>query len=98
MRACPCAVLFALVSGLILGQTKPKEEFEAASVKPVPEGYLVQCEVGPNRFPCSNLGPRAVDGRRFRAMTDVSSLIQWAYGVREFCVFGVPERLRVHPF
>lgn len=72
--------------------------FDAASVKAVPEGYVVQCEIGPDHFPCTNLGPRMVNAQRFRAMTDVSSLIQWAYGVREFCVLGVPERFRTQHF
>lgn len=98
MRACLIAALVGVVSVFAVGQTKPKEAFEVASVKAVPEGYVVQCEVGPDRFPCSNIGPRVVDAQRFRAMTDLSSLIQWAYGVREFCVFRVPDRLKTQHF
>jgi uncharacterized protein (TIGR03435 family) len=75
-----CAVFVAMA--------QPREEFEAASIKAVPEsvgwpprsGYWVM--------------PRAVDPQRFRARIHVDRVIEWAYGVRDFQVLGGPAWIR----
>jgi uncharacterized protein (TIGR03435 family) len=78
-----------IASGLAYAQPAPRE-FDAVSIKSVAAGAVMQC--GAN--PCSNLPPVIVSPTRFRAITEVSGpmgLIEWAYGVREFQVVGVPE-------
>jgi uncharacterized protein (TIGR03435 family) len=62
--------------------------FEVASVKQYPfragypprKGYWVE--------------PRMDDPQRFRALTYVQSLIEWAYHVRDFQVVGSPQWIR----
>jgi uncharacterized protein (TIGR03435 family) len=64
------------------------QDFEAASIKAVPEaegwppraGYWIM--------------PRAEGPQRFRARIQVERLIEWAYNVRDFQVVGGPEWIR----
>jgi hypothetical protein len=65
-------------------------KFEAASIKAVAEGTVIQC----GELPCGNLPPLVVDPQRLRAMTTLDGplgLIEWAYGVRSFQVVGAPD-------
>ena len=88
-----------LLAGLVMAQSaEPKTasagplKFEAASIKAVAEGAVIQC----GDLPCQNLPPLVVDPQRFRAMTTLDGpigLIEWAYGVRSFQVVGAPEWL-----
>ncbi len=67
-------------------QTAPV--FEVASVKPVAESVGYPPRKG------YWVGPSMDDPRRFRALTWVQSLIEWAYHVRDFQVVGGPEWIR----
>ncbi len=88
-----------VVAGLVMAQNAETKtvssgllKFEAASIKAVAEGTIIQC----GDLPCQNLRPLVVDPQRFRAMTTLDGpigLIEWAYGVRSFQVVGAPEWL-----
>jgi uncharacterized protein (TIGR03435 family) len=64
------------------------QDFEAASIKAIPES-----EGWPPRAGYWLL-PRAEGPQRFRARIQVERLIEWAYNVRDFQVTGGPEWIR----
>ena|SRR5579864_4584130 len=74
-----------------LGQAPADLQFEAASVRAVPEGHVSLCGERSVQIPCTNVPPRMVDPQRFRAVTQLTGpmgTLEWAYGVREFQVLG----------
>jgi uncharacterized protein (TIGR03435 family) len=84
-----------------LGQAPPELQFEAASVKAVPEGHVSLCGEQSVQIPCTNVTPRMVDPQRFRAVTQLTGpmgIIEWAYGVRDYQVLGAPGWLQRESF
>jgi uncharacterized protein (TIGR03435 family) len=80
--------LLAMAVFLTAAGAQTPAVFEVASVKPIAEsvgypprrGYWVE--------------PRMDDPQRFRALTYVEPLIEWAYRVRDFQVVGGPQWIR----
>ena len=90
-------LLFLAAPRPTLSQAAADLQFEAASVKPVPEGTRFNC----GEATCTNIPPRMVDPQRFRAVSAVTApmgIIEWAYGVRDFQIAGAPEWLARQSF
>jgi uncharacterized protein (TIGR03435 family) len=83
------------------GQASADPQFEAASIKAIPEGTHFNCGDARSPLLCSNIPPRMVDPQRFRAVSALSGpmgIVEWAYGVRDFQVAGAPEWLTRQSF
>ncbi len=90
------AGFFLFMPGAARGQAPSNLEFEAASVKPIP-----QLPPGTSIRPGFIVVPSVDDPQRFRARFVVSGplgILEWAYGVREFQVSGAPEWLKEELF
>lgn len=72
----------------VRGQIKPALAFDAASVKSIPESVGYPPRAG------YWIEPRAVDPQRFRALHAAESLIEWAYGIRDYQLLGGPAWMR----
>lgn len=82
-------VKFLAMAVLIMAAAaQTPQTFEVASVKAIAEsvGYPPQKGYW--------VGPRMDDPQRFRALTYVEPLIEWAYHVRDFQIVGGPQWIR----
>jgi uncharacterized protein (TIGR03435 family) len=87
LRLLTLAIVGALVT-LAQATQAPRPEFDAASVKAVPE------EMGWPPRAGYWVSPRIVDPQRFRALTYLAQVIEGAYGVRNFQVSGGPAWIK----